>query len=209
AAGFHLQENRPPARQGAARVDGDSFCLFGRHVIRRARYRAVVGIGHRSSRRFGSGRGTLWLREFCQTEIEHLNVAIVTNHDVLGLDVAMDNPCGMRRGERTANLNRDLQSLREVQSRVTALPQSLSVNKLRGDETRTPSDANFVNRENVRMIQGRSRPRFLNESLQTLLIGGERFRKYFNCDRSIQLQVAREINFTHSALANLRADFVT
>src|SRR2546425_12839146 len=121
----------------------------------------------------------------------------------------MDDPCGVGRGERTTNLNRDLQRLRQIQSRTNALPQSLAVNKLSGDETRTPSDADFINREDVRMIQSRGRPGFLNESLQTLLIRGQGFRKNLNRDRSIQLQVAGEIDLTHSALTNLRANFVT
>src|SRR5881398_964463 len=101
-----------------------SFCLFGRHVIRRAHHCPGVGIDHRSSRRFGVGGGTLWLGEICQTEVEHLSVAIVTDHDVLWLDVAMDDARSVSRGERTTNLNRDLQSLRQVQSRTNALPQS-------------------------------------------------------------------------------------
>ncbi len=116
---------------------------------------------------------------------------------------------GVGRGERTANLNRDLQSLCQIQSRTNALPQSLSINKLSGDETRIASDADFIDREDVRMIQGRGRPGFLNESLQALLIRGERFRKNLDCDRAIQLQVAGEIDLTHPALTNLRADFVT
>src|SRR5437868_10817909 len=146
--------------------------------------------------------------EFCWGEVGRRYVAIMTSLDVLWLDVAMDNPHGVSRGERTTNLNRDLQRLRQVQSRTNSLPQSLTVNELSGDETRTPGDADFINREDVRMIQGRGRPGFLNESLQALLIRGQRFRKNLNCDRSVQLQVARQIDFAHPALTNLRADFV-
>src|SRR5439155_337387 len=120
----------------------------------------------------------------------------------------MDDSSGVGRGERTTNLNRDLQSLSQIQSRTYALPQSLAVDELRGDETRIAGGADFIDREDVRMIQGRGCPGFLNESLQTLLIRGEGFRKNLNCDRSIQLQVAGEIDLTHSALTNLRADFV-
>ena len=61
---------------------------------------------------------------------------------------------------------------------------------------------------NVGMVQGRQRLRFARESCEPVRIVGERIREGFECDIAIQLRVASPVYQTHSALANLRGDFV-
>jgi hypothetical protein len=57
-----------------------------------------------------------WLGQLGETKIQNLNVAVATNHDVFRFDIAMDNSCGMRRGECAGGLNGDIQNLCQLQS---------------------------------------------------------------------------------------------
>ena len=47
-------------------------------------------------------------REFCETKVENLNNAIVPQHDVVGLDVAMNDANAVGRAEGAGDLNADL-----------------------------------------------------------------------------------------------------
>src|SRR5207248_1878028 len=147
--------------------------------------------------------------EFRQAEIEYFDVAIAPHHDVFRLDVAMDDARRVCRRERATSLNRSLENIRQFHSRIHALPQSLAVDELSRDETRTAGWANLINRQDMRMIQGRGCLRFLVEPLQSLWVRSQGLWQDFDRDSSIQFSVLRQIHFTHSALANLCADFVT
>ena len=48
------------------------------------------------------------LRELRDSEVENLHVAVVADHDVLWLDVSMDDAGFMRNGERARRLRSDL-----------------------------------------------------------------------------------------------------
>ena len=58
------------------------------------------------------------------------------------------------------------------------------------------------------MIERRSRVCFLIETAETIAVLGEPFREHFDGDLSTQARVFSQIHFAHSALANLRADFI-
>ena len=110
--------------------------------------------------------------------------------------------------QRARNLAGYLEHVQQLHARIHPLAQSLTIDKLGGDEPRIACGANLVNCEDVRMIQSRGCLRFLNESLQTLLIGRQPLGKNFDGNRSIKFRVTRQINFTHSTLTNFRADFI-
>src|SRR5580765_304501 len=69
--------------------------------------------------------------------------------------------------------------------------------------------ADIVNRKNVRMIQGARGLRFLFEPPQTICVFRESCGQDFDRHIAIQLLIARAIDFAHSTLTQLRADFVT
>src|SRR5206468_3830990 len=149
----HLLEHRAETPQVGPCIYVYSFRLFRRHVIRRPYHRTGGSIDHRSSRRVGVGRRPLWLSQFCKAEIEDLDVAIAPDHDVLRLDVAMDDARGMRRCQRAAGLNCDFEDLRQLYSRIDVLTQRLAIDKLSRDKTRTARRADLMNGKDVRMIQ--------------------------------------------------------
>ena len=66
-----------------------------------------------------------------------------------------------------------------------------------------------IDGSNVWMIQRCQHLGFALEAGEPIRILRKGLRQYFDRDIAIQLFVARPIHLTHSALAQLRADFVT
>lgn len=60
----------------------------------------------------------------------------------------------------------------------------------------------------VRIIQSRRGLRFRRKAPHALLIGSKFERKNLDRDFAIQLRIFRPIHLAHSALANLRTDFI-
>jgi hypothetical protein len=56
------------------------------------------------------------------------------NHDVLGLDVTMNNACRMGRCQSACNLNRKLKNINQLDASLYSLAQSLAVDELSSDE---------------------------------------------------------------------------
>ena len=88
------------------------------------------------------------------------------------------------------------------------MAQRLAIDKLSRDETSIARRADLINCEDVRMIQSRSSFRFLNEALQSLLVRSYSLRKNLDRHRSIEFRIKGEVDLTHAAGADLRADFV-
>ena len=54
--------------------------------------------------------------KLCNPKVEHFHVSVRPEHDVLRLDVAMDNARFVRSGERTRHLDRDVNSFTQLHS---------------------------------------------------------------------------------------------
>jgi hypothetical protein len=68
--------------------------------------------------------------------------------------------------------------------------------------------ADFVNRQDVGMIQRGGRARFLLEATEAIGIVAERCRQHFNRDFSTEPRIAGAIDLPHAARAKHRQDFV-
>src|SRR5215470_5529261 len=64
--------------------------------------------------------------------------------------------------------------------------------------------ADFVDRDDVRMVEGRGRPRFPREPRQTIRVPRELGGQYFQGQLAAQSRVFSQIDLTHPA----RAEFV-
>src|SRR5207244_1687717 len=96
---------------------------------------------------------------------EHLHVAVTPQHYVFGLDVPMNDPGGMRSGERGSDLRSDMDGRGGRQLRaIDSLAQRFAFDEFGGDEMLAVAFADFVNGDDVGMIERGGRARFLLEA---------------------------------------------
>src|SRR5256885_10384279 len=86
--------------------------------------------------------------------------------------------------------------------------QRRAVDEFHRDEMRAGLLANLIDVRDVWVIQGGGSLRFLNEAPHSIPVGRNVGRQDFKRYASSQLRILRQIHFTHSALADLRADFI-
>ena len=108
--GRHLVDDRAKRPDIAARISVFAFQLLRRHVLHGPENRPLRGrqsgcpnsghLRHRARRRL----------QLCNTEIEQLR-ARLGQHDVCGLDVAVDDALAMRLVQGIGNFGRDLQRM--------------------------------------------------------------------------------------------------
>src|ERR1051325_7719714 len=117
-------------------VEFEAAPLFGRHVVcgaedhpggsvdKSCRGREQVGIS-----------GFAFTREFGETEVEHFHDPVTPQHDVVGLDVAMNDADAVRGRKRARDLDADFE---RFEWREPATPdasaQGVAVDGLRRDE---------------------------------------------------------------------------
>src|SRR6266498_3009578 len=128
--GDHFVENRSEAPKVCTRIDVGSLSLLRRHVVSRAHHGAGASVDHCFSGRFGVGGRTGRLSQFGEAKIQNLDVAVAPDHDVLRLDIAMDDAGGVRGREGAVCLNRNLEFLQQLHPDVDALAPSLAMSLL-------------------------------------------------------------------------------
>ena len=89
---------------------------------------------------------------------------------------------------------------------IEACSKRLAIDELGGDEVNVADLPDVVNRENVRMIQGRGRSRFLREPPYAVLIGDELRRQHLHRDLPAEPHILRQIHLAHAARAELFDD---
>lgn len=114
----------------------------------------------------------------------------------------------MRRGQRAARLNGNLENVDQLNPRVDAAAQGLAVDEFGGNEIYIAADTDFIDGEDVWMVKSGDGARFLDKPLKALLILRDVFWKNLDRDGAIQLRVLGQINVAHAARADLRANFI-
>ena len=103
-------------------------------------------------------------------------MTVAPNHYVLWLDVAMDDAGGMRLFQCARHLNRDVQDFRQLHRRAAQpLSQGDAIDELRGNEVTPAFIPDFINGENVWMVQGGSCISFLIKAAEAIAILGQLF----------------------------------
>ena len=134
--------------------------------------------------------GGLVLAELGETEVEHLHPAVAVDHDVAGLQVAMLDPLGVRRGEGVGQGHGDLEELLERQApRGIELRERLALDVLHGEEALAVGLFDRVDGDDVRVIEGRDRLDLALEAGQAVRdprpsAGGSVFNATLRCRRS-------------------------
>src|SRR6185369_3847350 len=109
----HLVDHNSQTPDITSRIYLFATRLFGRHVMRGTHDHAGVRLDQNPRRGFGIRRRTVGssLCEFCQTKIEYLHKTIATDHDVVGLNIAMNYAGSMGLLERAGDLDRNIKDL--------------------------------------------------------------------------------------------------
>ena len=103
APGEHFVQNHAEAENIGAMIGRAAADLFGRHVADGSHDDAGIG--------FSDGLGrigvALWGFDFGEAEIENLGAAVARHHDVVGLQIAMDNAGGVSGSKSVGDLHSD------------------------------------------------------------------------------------------------------
>lgn len=136
----HFVEDHAQRIDIGSRVDLFGFAarLFRRHVAGGAEHCAVDRVGFACSRRFddlvvirtrffGCGR----TRDFGQPPVQHVNLAVISEHDIGRFEVAMQHSPGMREVDRQTSMAKSSQQFApRIFFDVFALSRDLTVDDL-------------------------------------------------------------------------------
>ena len=152
-------------------------------------------------------RGTGALRE---PEVHHLDDAVAPDHDVLRLDVAVDDAAAVRRGKRRGDLGADVHEFahRQRAARGETLAQRHAVHELRRDEVDRARLPDLVDRDDVRMVERRGGARFLLEAAAEIGVVVQRRRQHFQRDVATEHGVGRAVDIAHPARPEVRDDLI-
>ena len=93
-------------------------------------------------------------KQFRQAEIQHLGGAVRGNHQVLGLQIAMNDSDLVRFGESVGDLRRDGDRLAKWnRAGGEQRAHRLATHQFHGDIVRAVHVPEFINRDNVGMIK--------------------------------------------------------
>ena len=145
-----------------------------------------------------------------QTEVEELDVPIGPDHDVVGLDVAVDDLRGVRDGERFGDLTRDADGAFERKTVGGELAERPSLHELHRDVAVGPHRAGFVDGDDVGMVQRRGKRRLPQQPLERVFLGAgvghERAPDDFQGDVAAEPRVVRPIHLSHAPCTELVED---
>ena len=121
----------------------------------------------------------------------------------------MDDAGGMCCCQCIRNLNGNVQRDEQTHPRrLHLLAQRLTINVFGDDEVRLVRPADFVNGEDVRVVERRGRTCFLREAAHTFSILCKLGWQQLDRHLATQARVLRQINFTHAARADGSDNFV-
>jgi hypothetical protein len=161
----------------------------------------------------GSGRlpssGRVERPPGCQAEVEDLDPSVPCHEEVLGLQVAVDDPFLVRRGEAPGDLRGEVDRL-ACRQRPGDEPfaESLAFEELRHEVRRPLHGPDVMDREDVGVVQPSRRLSLLLEAAHPLGVARERLRQYLDGDVTLQPLVARPVDLSHSSRPERREDFV-
>jgi len=159
--GDHFVEHRSEGKLVRTKIDFAAGHLLRRHVADGAHHRSMLGDS--------GGRirtpGVVELKKFRQTEIQHLGRTVARNHQVLRLEIAMNDANLVRFGETVGNLRRDCDRLAKWnRARGEQRTHRFSIHQFHCDIARAVYVSEFINRHNVRVIKRAGGTGFLLEA---------------------------------------------
>src|SRR5206468_11952396 len=106
-AGYHFVKHHAKTPNVSGCINLRTARLLRRHITNGPQYRTQTGVSEcRRSCPVRRSLGEGGFGKLCNAKVEHFHVSVRPEHDVLRLDVAMDNSRLVRGGERTRHLDR-------------------------------------------------------------------------------------------------------
>ena len=208
----HLVEDDAQREDVAAPVELLAAGLFGAHVAERAHDRAGDGLDAAAGQGPGEidGQGGLvgdGLDELGQAEVEELGVAVPGDHDVVGLDVAVEDAGVVGLGQALGDLDGDLDRAHEVELAVGDDPaDGPAVDILHGDEQVAVDLVDVVDLGDGRMRDGRGRAGLEEEPAPAFGVGHQAGADHLEGDQAVETGVPGPVDDAHAALAELGLD---
>ena len=201
-AGGHLIQRCAKAEDVAARIDLAADRLFRGHVRRGAR--GAAGSTHAFATQIGDGRGPrvlfIDLRQLREAEVEHLDRAVVADHDVARLEITVDDAPRVRRGDRVGRRDRNTEQFARPKTPCwNQRVEARAVDEFHHDEIDIALPVELVNGDDVRVTERGEELRFAQETLAAPLVEGVIRWEDLDCDLARETRVARQINLTHAA----------
>ena len=199
-SGEQLVEDDPDRVDVRALVDGGAAGLLRREVLSRPDDRP--GLCHLARRRPGDTEvGDLEAR---------LAVAVLREDDVVGLDVAVDDPAAVREAQRAQDLAGDLDRGRDRQRPFADDPvlEAPALEVLHRDVVGALGLAAVVDRDDVRVRQAGGVLGLTPEALDERLVARVAVVQDLDRDAAAQLFVFGEVHVRHPAGAELPQDAV-
>ena len=204
----HLVENRSEGKDVREVIRGQSAHLLGRHVANRSHDHAGLRLPRdcRGARLLLRGNGVNPLRE---AEVENLEVAVPIDEEVLGLQVAVDDPLLVSRGEPSSDLQRVVHGLLLRNWPLVELSaQRLALQKLHDGVGRPVVRPEIVDSQDIGMRQSRDGLGLAFEPRQPVGVGRHRLRQDLDGDVPIELAVPGPVHLAHPARAQRGEDLV-
>ncbi len=205
----HLVEHAAEGPDVGAPVDAAAPRLLGAHVAGGTQDHA--GLGGLQHRRRGAHLGVRPRRvareSLGEAEIEQLHAAVLVDHDVRRLQVAVHDALVVGALERPGDLQRDLQSLVERnRPGIQALVQVLALHHLHDEKPRALGLLDAVDRGDVRVFELGEHLGFALEPHHLVGVADE--MRGQNLDRHLALEVlvVGAEDLAHAAFAELRGD---
>ncbi len=195
AAGDHLEQDGPHGVDVDPVVDVLALGLLGGHVLRRAD----------DDPRPGHAAG---VERPGDAEVHDLGVALAVDHDVLGLEVAVDDAEAVGLDEALEDLAGQVEGLGlvEVARAADEALQVLARDVFHGDVDRQPFLADVVHPADVPVGDLAGQLDLVAEALDDLEVGGDLRLEELEGDDLADLAVVGLVDGAHTALADLLDD---
>ena len=147
--------------------------------------------------------------DFGQPEVENLSVPAAGDEQIGRLDIAVNDPGGVRRFQRVGDLDRERQEPIDLE-RAPGDPmlQRHPVEELHDEERAAALLADVVDGADVGVVQRRGGPCLAAESGQRLGITSKVGRQELQRDEALQARILGLVHDTHAAAAELLDDAV-
>ena len=208
ASGQHLPEDDAEREDVGSAVDRLPADLLGAHVAHGSGDHSGLR-GDRAPSRFVLHRAAERFVPLRQPEVENSREAGGCDHDVLGLDVAVDDALFVRRGESVRDFSGDLRRLPWT-NRSARKPRSerLSRDELGDGIPNALLLPDIEKRHDVRVRQRGNGSGLLLEPADALRIRGKRRGENLDRDFPTEARVAGAVDLAHASPTEFALDFV-